>query len=158
MEITRDRAGRVDNCPVSRPMFQFTRVRRSSAGPALALVGLIAAAILVVAEASAHHPGSHAERAPGGRVKLIVSALVPDGCTTIGGVAVGAPQGIEAPEGTIPVTARYRRTGAAACTQALRNVTAEALLEVPAGDEVVHLYVLGADGRLVNSERVRIRN
>src|SRR3712207_6241052 len=60
--------------------------------PALlaALLSLVLA-IATAAETLAHHPGSHAARQGDGRVRLDVSAVVPDACTAVASVERGAP-------------------------------------------------------------------
>jgi hypothetical protein len=118
----------------------------------------ILAAILLAfpAVAHAHHPGSHASRAGGNRIRIEAVALATDSCTRIEAIRPGAPAVVAAPPGLTPVTARLRR-GEGTCTATASAVRGEQVLELPAGVQQILLYVEGPDGALVSTERVPIR-
>jgi hypothetical protein len=117
---------------------------------------LAAALISCPLAALAHHPGSHATREGGNRVRIEAVALATDDCTRIETIRPGTPDIVKAPAGLIPVTARLRR-GEGACMAAAAAVRGEQVLELPAGVQQILLYVEGPDGRLVSSERVPVR-
>lgn len=122
----------------------------------LLALGSLVLGIAAAVEALAHHPGSHANRVAGG-VRLEAVTLAPDGCTTIAAIAPGTPAGLAVPPSAEPVTVRLERQAGAACTQALTSVRREATIAVPAERGSLHLFFVGADGKVVSSERVPIR-
>ncbi|HVL72579.1 MAG TPA: hypothetical protein VM434_11950 [Beijerinckiaceae bacterium] len=123
------------------------------------LVGLLgmAAGIAGALEALAHHPGSHAYREADGRVRVEVASPVGDACTTVGRVEAGAPTGVAAPAGAVPVTVRLQRPPGAPCATVVRTATGEAVLAVGREARTLHLYVIAPDGRVAATERVPIR-
>ncbi len=131
-------------------------IQRLSLAGLLLAVGSLVLGIAAAVEALAHHPGSHAHRVAGA-VRLEAVVTVPDGCTTIGSVALGAPAGVSAPPSSEPVTVRLERPAGAACAQALGSARRDVTLTVPEGRATLHLFVVGADGAVVSSERVPIR-
>jgi hypothetical protein len=121
--------------------------------PASYLVGVVLMAL--PAAALAHHPGSHATRVGGNRVKVDAVALATDDCTRIETIRPGAPGVVTAPAGLTPVTARLQR-GPGTCTAAAAAVRSEQVIELPAGVRQILLYVEGSDGALVSTERVQV--
>ncbi|HYF52924.1 MAG TPA: hypothetical protein VEA41_01550 [Salinarimonas sp.] len=134
-----------------------TRAQRLSLAALLLALGSLALGIAAAVEALAHHPGSHARRDGAGFVRLEAVAAVPDGCTTIGAVEPGTPPGVGAPPNAAPVTVRLARPAGVPCTQAVGSVRRDAVLKVPAERSVLHLFVVGPDGRVASSERVPIQ-
>ncbi len=121
---------------------------------------VVALCSLTVA-AFAHHPGSHAWRKPGppgaGLVRLEAVALVQDGCTFIGGVVPGIPEGQSANVDAFGVTVRLRKASdVPACPAQARAVRDEIEIEVPAAFRRLHIFVLQPDGTLSATERVPI--
>lgn len=129
----------------------------SALAAVVGFVSLLVALGVMVAEAVAHHPGSHASRGADGRVTLDVAANVTDGCTTVAAVRRGAPPETRPPAGVDPVVVLLQRPAAAMCTQIVRTVRAAAVLDTPSDLAALHLYHLAADGRLTATERVPIR-
>ena len=111
---------------------------------------------LATGAAQAHHPGSHARREGGNRVRVEAVTVATDDCTRIDSIRTGSPAIVTPPQGSTPVTARLKR-GQGACTAGPAAVRAEAVLELPAGVRQIFLYVEGIDGTLVGSERVPVR-
>jgi hypothetical protein len=132
------------------------RAHRLSHAGLLLAVGSLTLGIAAAVEALAHHPGSHANRVAGG-VRLEAVVTVPDGCTAIGAVVAGTPPGVSAPPSAEPVTVRLERPAGAACTQVLTSVRREVTIPVATDRGSLHLFVVGADGRVTSSERVPIR-
>lgn len=125
-----------------------------------AVVGAVSMALalgIMLADALAHHPGSHAARRPDGRVALDLAANVTDGCTTVAAVKRGTPPAAQAPAGADPVVVQLQRPAEAICTQVVRTVRSEAMLDTPSGVGALHLFTLAPDGRVVATERVPIR-
>jgi hypothetical protein len=120
------------------------------------LVGMVAG-IAGALDALAHHPGSHAYREADGRVRVEVASPVGDACTTVAKVETGAPAGVTAPSNAVPVTVRLQRPAGAACATVVRTATGEAVLPIGREARTLHLYVVGADGRVAATERVPIR-
>lgn len=132
--------------------------RRVSISAALVgLLSLVAAVGLMLADAVAHHPGSHAVRASDGQVRLDVVAPVTDGCTKVGTVQRGVPPSARAPAGVDPVVVQLERPAGAVCTQALGIARAETVLDTPPSLAALHLFVVAADGRVTATERVPVR-
>jgi hypothetical protein len=117
---------------------------------------LAAAVTLFPLAALAHHPGSHATREGGNRVRVEAVALATDDCTRIETIRPGAPPVVKAPSGLTPVTARLRR-GGGACVAAAAAVRGEQVLDLPTGVQQILLYVEGPDGALMSSERVPVQ-
>lgn len=129
---------------------------RRIAAALLATAALVAGCLVEVA-ALAHHPGSHARREGGERVRLEAAATASDGCTFIGAVSAGAPAGYRPAPDAFPVTVRLRRPAEArVCTTQVRALRDESLLTVPASYRRLHLFVLKPDGALQATERVSI--
>jgi hypothetical protein len=82
--------------------------------------------------------------------------IATDDCTRIDSIRAGSPAVVTAPPGSTPITARLKR-GQGSCTAGPNAVRAEQVLELPAGVRQIFLYVEGADGTLVGSERVPVR-
>jgi len=117
---------------------------------------LLAIVLLSVSTgALAHHPGSHATREGGNRVRIDAVALATDNCTRIDAIRLGTPAVATAPPGLTPVTARLKR-GDGTCVAAANAVRAEQVLELPIGVKQIFLYVEGSDGVLVSTERVPV--
>lgn len=133
------------------------RRRVSAVAAALAVLSLVFALGVMIAEAVAHHPGSHASRRPDGRVALDVAANVTDGCTTIASTRRAAPPGVRPPTGADPVVVQLQRPAEAVCTQALRTARAKAVLDTPRDLAALHLFHLATDGQVTATERVPIR-
>lgn len=127
-------------------------VRLPDIRPAAAAVLLALAA----ASAQAHHPGSHAAREGGNRVRVEAVTVATDDCTRIDSIRVGSPTVVTPPPGSTPITARLKR-GQGACAARPTAVRAEQVLELPASVQQIFLYVEGVDGTLVGSERVPVR-
>ncbi len=108
-------------------------------------------------QATAHHPGSHAYREADGRVRLEVTAVASDACTRVGSISRGAPASVRTPEGAEAITVTLTRPAQAMCAMLVRTLTEVAVLPLPGGARIVHLYVMAPDGRLQTSERVPIR-
>jgi hypothetical protein len=125
--------------------------------PALlaALLALVLA-ILAAAETLAHHPGSHAERLPDGRVRLDAAAVAADACTTIEAIERGAPSSAKPPPGAEPVTVRLRRPDGTACATVVTAARRETVFAIPPEVKVLHLFIVGPDG-VRATERVPIR-
>lgn len=138
-------------------MFTPPRSRRSSRTALAIALGSLGVAILAGVQALAHHPGSHAERLPDGRVRVDVTATVPDTCTRIASVQAGLPEGVRAVAGTLPVTIRLARPADAVCATQVRALREQAVLAMPSGNMLM-LYVVGQDGAVAGSERVPIRS
>jgi hypothetical protein len=111
---------------------------------------------IVPGAAEAHHPGSHARREGGNRVRIEAVAIATDDCTRIDNVRSGAPAVVTPPPGVVPVTARLKR-GQGICVAGPIAVRAEHVLELPPGVKQIFLYVEGPDGSVVGSEQVPIR-
>jgi hypothetical protein len=125
-----------------------------------ALLLAIAALLLAIAatvEASAHHPGSHANRSPDGMVRVEVAVAAADSCTRIEAVGLGAPAGVKAPAGSQPVTVTLAREPGLACAQVVSAAREETSLPVPVGVSRLHLFVVGPDGQILSTERVPVR-
>ena len=128
-------------------------------GPSRALAWSFPVASLLLASpgALAHHPGSHANRLPDGRVRLEVATLATDACTRVGTVASGAPASVKAPPGAAPVTARLVREGSGACATVVTAAKSEVVLDLGRGASHVFLYILTPDGTVASTERVPVR-
>jgi hypothetical protein len=133
-----------------------TALYRVSLAALLLALGSLILGIAAAVDAMAHHPGSHAVR-DGGLVRLEAVVVAPDGCTRIAAVAIGSPPGVAPPPRAEPVTVRLERPTDASCGQALASLRREVSLPVPAERASLHLFVVGADGRVASSERVPIR-
>ena len=117
---------------------------------------LLIAALVLSEPAHAHHPGSHASRSGDGRVRVEVVAPRADDCNAIEEIVAGAPPGLSAPSGSVPVTARLsRRDGA--CSAGATVVRSERSLDLGPDARDIHLFVLAPDGSLAATERVPIR-
>lgn len=138
-------------------MFMSDKRRVSASAAIVGLGSLLLAVGLMIAEAVAHHPGSHASRRPDGRVTLDVAANLTDSCTTIASVRRGAPPNTQAPSGADPVLVRLQRPADAMCAQVVRTARAETVLDTPPGLAALHVFHLAADGHLIATERVPIR-
>ncbi len=138
-------------------MFMGQKRRVSASAAAVGLVALLLAVGVMIAEAVAHHPGSHANRQGDGRVRLDVAANVTDGCTTIAAARRGVPPNAQRPTGADPVVVELRRPAEAMCAQVVRTARAEAMLDTPPGLTALHLFMLAGDGRVTATERVPIR-
>jgi len=138
-------------------MFGGEKRRVSASAGVVGLLSLVAALGLMIAEAVAHHPGSHASRLRDGQVRLEVAATVTDGCTRIGTVRRGVPGAARAPAGVDPVVVQLERPAGALCTQALGTARADAVLDTPPKLTALHLFVVAADGRVTATERVPVR-
>ncbi len=136
-------------------MFAPRRTRRVSlSAPGLALACL-ALAILTGVQAMAHHPGTHAAAQGDGRVRIDAVATASDTCTTIAAVEPGAPKGVQRTKDSEPVTVRLARKADAVCGQAVQAVRMQAVLALPPA-KVLLVYVVGADGQVVATERVPV--
>lgn len=117
----------------------------------LALAGMVAGAAL------AHHPGSHANRQPDGRVRVEVATLASDACTTLGPVKAGAPASVAPAPGAVPVTAQLLRSAGAVCATVVTRVASEAVFDGAPNERQIMLYIVGPDGAVASSERIPIR-
>lgn len=117
---------------------------------------ILLAALLLATPAFAHHPGSHASRQPDGRVRIDV-AVTAGGCTFIDEIATGAPGGLMAPPGTIPVTVKLKTAQGTCAALDIAVLREEAVLSLPQGASHVSLYVLNPAGGIKSTERVPIR-
>jgi hypothetical protein len=138
-------------------MFMGEKRRVSASAAIVGLVSLLLAVGLMIAEAVAHHPGSHASRRSDGQIRLDVAANLTDSCTTIASVSRGAPPNAQPPSGADPVLVRLQRPAEAVCAQVVRTARAETVLDTPRGIAALHLFHLAADGRVAATERVPIR-
>lgn len=138
-------------------MFTPPRPRRSSRTALVIALGSLGLAILTGVQALAHHPGSHAQRLSDRRVRVEVTATVPDTCTRIASVQAGRPEGVEPVAGTLPVTVRLSRPADAICATQVVAVKDTAVLAMPSGNMLM-LYVVGQDGAVAGTERVPIRS
>jgi hypothetical protein len=116
---------------------------------ALALTAATGAAL-------AHHPGSHAVREKDGRVRLDVAATAPETCAAVAGIRNVTPPRVASPPGGAPVTVQLSRKPGA-CSPAPTLVRHEGFLDIAEGVRLLHLYVVGADGAVLATERVPLR-
>jgi hypothetical protein len=114
-------------------------------------------AVAGIGPALAHHPGSHANRLPDGRVNLEAVATATDACIRIGEVRAGAPPRVAAVAGTAPVTVRLERPNAEACAAVVQALRRDAVLDLPPEVRQILLYILAPDGTLAATERVPVR-
>jgi hypothetical protein len=132
--------------------------RVSISAALIGLASIVLAAGLMMVEAIAHHPGSHAARQGDRQVRLQVVANVTDGCTAIAAIRRGVPTGAQAPAGVDPVIVQLRRPPAETmCAQVIRTLRAEAVLDTPGDIRALHVFTLAADGRVTATERVPIQ-
>lgn len=144
-------------------MFDSRAFHTRTCGRALRLaIGCLAvgltAVVVVAVEALAHHPGSHARRLDNGTIRVDAVAVLSDACTRVASIRAETPPDEPAPAtGSIPVTLRLSRPADAVCATVVG--TGEATIEIDARPAAarIHLYTLGADGRLLATERVPIR-
>jgi hypothetical protein len=129
-------------------------VHRSLSAMIVAVLSL-ALGVVAAVDAAAHHPGSHAVRERGGRVRVDVVAMVTDGCTTIASVGPGAPEGVKPPRNASALTVRLQRPEGLACIQVVGTARRELLLDDAAG--IIHIYVVQPDGMLGATERVPVK-
>lgn len=106
--------------------------------------------------ALAHHPGSHAAREASGRVRLDVAATAPETCLTVAGIRNVTPPRVSAPPAAAPVTVSLaRKTGA--CSPQPTIVRGQTFLDIAQGVQLLYLYIVGADGVIIATERVPLR-
>jgi hypothetical protein len=120
---------------------------------------LLSVAIMIsvaLPAAQAHHPGSHASREGGNRVRVEVVTLATDDCTRIDSIRLGMPATVQPPPGSTPITARLKR-GQGTCVAGPIAVRAEQVIELPVAVQQIFLYIEGTDGALVGSQRVPVR-
>jgi hypothetical protein len=123
----------------------------------LTAVGLLAAAFLSsVSSGLAHHPGSHAVRSAGSKVRFDISVVVNETCLSIIAVETGAPDGVSVPTGTAGVTVRLARRPGGACRPGVERLRQEAELPVSGNPSAAILLIVGPEGTVIASERVAI--
>ena len=120
-----------------------------------AVVGVVLA-LGSVTGVDVHHPGSHATKQSDSRVRLEVVAGVSDTCTRVAEVRIGAPLGVTATAGSIPVTVRLGRQDGD-CAAGVAAVRAEQVLDIGRETSLIHLYILAPDGSVASTERVPVR-
>jgi hypothetical protein len=135
----------------------------SPASSVLVAATLLACCVMALCSltvaAFAHHPGSHAWRKPAqsGLVRLEAVALVQDGCTFMGSIVPGAPEGQAAGADAFGVTIQLRRAAdVVTCPAQAKALRDEVEISVPASFKRLHLFVLRPDGTLAATERVTV--
>ena len=108
--------------------------------------------------AEAHHPGSHASREKNGQVRIDIAAATTDSCLAVGTVRNVAPPRVSAAPASAPVTVQLQRsTGSAPCRTTPTVVRAERRLEIAAGVQQLHLFILAPEGTILSTERVPLQ-
>jgi hypothetical protein len=123
----------------------------------LAAVGLLTAAFLSsVSSGLAHHPGSHAMRSAGVKVRFDISVVVDETCLAIVAVETGAPGGISVPTSAAGVTVRLARRTGGACQPGVERLRREAELPLSGRPSTAILFIVGPEGTVIASERIAI--